>query len=64
MFSKLNGYWKQKITLLQNIGTKYVCVCVYTSKYLHYGYVKHDIYTINEIWEALFSKISFLFHLS
>ena len=41
-----------------------VCVCVYTSKYLHYGYVKHDIYTINEIWEALFSKISFLFHLS
>ena len=41
-----------------------VCVRVYTSKYLHYGYVKHDIYTINEIWEALFSKISFLFHLS
>lgn len=57
MLSKLNGYWKQKITYYKILAHNLcVCVCVYTSKYLHYSYVKHDIYTINESWEAFLVK--------
>ena len=34
-----------------------VCVCARTRKYLlRYSYVKYDIYTTNEIWEAFLVK--------